>query len=105
MPQVYNKKSKANPAPPNAVYVGRPSAWGNPATMYQESQRDEVCDAFETYARARLRREPHWLDPLIGKDLICYCAPKRCHGDTLLRLAENRAAELRAEATAKEATQ
>ena len=95
MPQVYNKKSKTNPPPPEAVFVGRPSAWGNPATMYKESQRDEVCNTFDMYARARLRREPHWLDPLIGKDLICYCHPKRCHADTLLRMVADEAAKVR----------
>ena len=105
MPQVYNKKSKGNPPPPDAVYVGRPSPYGNTYTMYKESQRDEVCDGFELWAKVKLEREPNWLDPLIGKDLVCFCSPKRCHGDTLLRLAENRAAELRAEAAAKEATQ
>jgi hypothetical protein len=25
--------------------------------------------------------------PLVGKDLVCYCAPRRCHAETLLRLA------------------
>ena len=24
---------------------------------------------------------------LEGKDLVCFCKPKRCHGDTLLRIA------------------
>lgn len=24
---------------------------------------------------------------LVGKDLICFCAPKGCHGDVLLKVA------------------
>ena len=24
---------------------------------------------------------------LRGKDLVCFCAPKRCHGDVLLKIA------------------
>lgn len=31
---------------------------------------------------------------LAGKDLICYCAPKACHGDVLIEVAN---AELRRE--------
>jgi hypothetical protein len=27
------------------------------------------------------------LDELRGRDLLCFCAPKPCHGDLLLRLA------------------
>lgn len=27
------------------------------------------------------------LDELRGKDLVCFCAPRPCHGDLLLRLA------------------
>jgi len=37
-----------------------------------------------------LRDQQHLLrslDTLKGKDLVCYCAPARCHGDLLLRLA------------------
>ena len=27
------------------------------------------------------------LDELCGRDLVCFCAPRPCHGDLLLRLA------------------
>jgi len=27
------------------------------------------------------------LDELRGRGLVCYCAPRSCHGDLLLRLA------------------
>jgi Domain of unknown function (DUF4326) len=27
------------------------------------------------------------LDELRGRDLVCFCAPRACHGDLLLRLA------------------
>lgn len=83
--RVFNKKRELYP--PDAVYVGRPSPWGNPFVMMTENDRNQVCDKFEAYARERLRREPDWLEPLKGKDLVCYCSPKRCHADTLLILA------------------
>lgn len=80
MPKVHNKHH--NTAPVDAVYIGRGSSWGNPWIIGVDGDRDEVCDLFE---RATL---PHLdLTPLIGKDLVCFCAPKRCHGDALLRAA------------------
>lgn len=72
---------------PDVVYVGRPSVWGNPFTMKDEADRDRVCDLFDKYAAWRLQYEPEWLLPLRGKVLGCYCAPKRCHAETLDRLA------------------
>ena len=52
-----------------------------------------------------LRNQHHLLralDELRGHDLLCFCAPKACHGDLLLRLAnasrEERIAWWRADA-------
>lgn len=73
--------------PENCYNVMRGSHWGNPFIMDDESERDAVCDMFEAYALWRLKRDPHWLDPLKGKHLLCCCAPRRCHAETLLRLA------------------
>lgn len=74
-----------------AVRVDRSSPWGNPFQIVGEIGRDEVCDKFELYAQWRLTVEPDWLKPLRGKNLACWCAPKRCHADTLLRLANEEA--------------
>lgn len=71
----------------NVVAVDRSSDWGNPFIMHTESMRDHVCEQFERYAKWRLIHEPEWLAPLRGKNLACWCAPKRCHAETLLRLA------------------
>lgn len=87
MAQVLNKKVCGVPA--GAVYVGRPSPWGNPFAMRAESERALVVRRFEDYARQRLGREPHWLDALRGKDLVCFCAPRACHADVLARLVND----------------
>lgn len=73
----------------DGVRVDRGSQWGNPFIMENESEkeRDRVCDLYERYAEWRLSVEPHWLDELKGKNLACWCTPKRCHAETLLRLA------------------
>lgn len=73
--------------PEDAVYVGRPSEWGNLFKIGRDGTREEVIKAFEAYALERLKRKPDWLAPLRGKDLVCWCAPKACHADVLLRLA------------------
>jgi len=72
---------------PGAVRVDRQSRWGNPFVLGVDGTRDNVCDLFREYAEWRLTVQPGWLDPLVGKALACHCAPKRCHAETLIELA------------------
>lgn len=69
------------------VYIGRPSKWGNPFTM-PENTRDEAVDKYEQWIlnNPELLKD---LPELTGKILGCYCSPKRCHGDVLLKLANS----------------
>ena len=85
MPKVWNSRDLNTPL--NAVYVGRPSPWGNPYPMHGEKTRARCIERFKDYAEKRLLTDPHWLDSLRGKDLICWCAPLPCHADVLLKLA------------------
>ena len=62
------------------VYIGRGSPWGNPFRIGEHGTRDEVCDRFETEILPFLD-----VEPLRGKNLVCFCAPQRCHGDSILR--------------------
>ena len=51
-----------------------------------DGDRAAVIAKYETW----LRRQHHLLralDELRGRNLLCFCAPKVCHGDLLLRLA------------------
>lgn len=78
--KVHNKHARS--APPDAVYVGRGSPWGNPYKVGEHGSREQCIRQFE------LDVLPHLdLSPLRGKHLICYCAPKACHADVLLREA------------------
>ncbi len=74
-----------------AIRIDRRTVWGNPHRPKDKSiaERNRVCDLFEIYAQERHRRDPSWLAPLKGHDVACWCAPKRCHGDTLIRLAND----------------
>lgn len=80
MPKVYNKNAGDYPA--RAVYVGRGSPWGNPWRVGEHGTREEVISRFERETLPTLD-----LRPLEGRDLVCFCAPKACHADALLKAA------------------
>ena len=84
MPKVYNKRDKNIPS--GAVYVGRPSKWGNPFKIGEHGTREQVIEAYRLWI---LRGNPlkDKLSELKGKDLVCWCAPRPCHADVLLELA------------------
>lgn len=70
---------------PDAVYIGRPSKWGNPFTIGKDGTREEVIAKYETW----IKTQPQLikaLPELVGKDLGCWCAPKACHGDVLIKM-------------------
>lgn len=67
-----------------AVYCGRGSPYGNPFIIGKDGDRDEVCDKFERYILPNLD-----VSPLYGKDLVCFCKPKRCHCDSILKKVNN----------------
>ena len=86
MPKVYNKYR--NP-PSDAVYIGRGSPWGNPFShksgtkaQFQVETREEAIRRFECEVLPTLD-----VSSLRGKDLVCFCKPQACHGDSILRKA------------------
>lgn len=85
MPKVWNKKNEK--VPKGAVYIGRPSKWGNPFFMIQESQRDRVLKQYEEWLDQNPKIKEAAKRELRGKDLVCFCSPKKCHGDVLFRIA------------------
>jgi len=82
------------------VYVGRPSILGNPYKMKTIYDRNEVCDKYEVWF------EKHKDDDAIKQELdrlmdiyyhndnklilTCYCAPNRCHAETIKKYLEKR---------------
>lgn len=90
MPKVLNKQT--DPIPPGAVYVGRPSKWGNPYKVGPYTRERAVALYRELIERALADPEDPFdakvkLEELRGKDLVCWCAPLPCHADILLELA------------------
>ena len=84
-PRVLNKRY--DPIPLGAVYVGRPSKWGNPFTMPAYS-REEAVERHKIWVASFASGSPiKDIKELRGKDLVCWCAPLPCHADVLLELA------------------
>lgn len=87
-PKVVNRRYLPKGSlPENAVYVGRPSPWGNPYRLGAGRSRAQVIEHY----RAWLERYPEMAErarkELRGKDLVCWCAPEPCHADVLLEIA------------------
>lgn len=80
--KVYNRALRNEPA--DAVYIGRGSPYGNPFVIGKHGTRDKVCDRFEREVLPTLN-----VELLRGKDLVCYCAPMRCHGDSIMKKLNN----------------
>lgn len=85
MPKVYNRHKDIAPA--GAVYIGRPSRWGNPFVVGQDGSRDEVIEKYYEYLKENPELVEDIKKELAGKDLVCYCSPLPCHGDVLLFIA------------------
>lgn len=83
--------------PLGAIYAGRPGPYGNPFFIGKEYQPGKLVTPennlllFEAYARDRLKREPHWLEPLRDVELVaCWCKlTSPCHVDILLKLLKD----------------
>lgn len=76
------------------AYVGRPSPLGNPFRIGPDGSRDEVIAKYRKWLWERVQQAGspqllelealhmrHWRD---GKlNLVCWCAPERCHADVI----------------------
>jgi hypothetical protein len=91
VPKVLNKHF--DEIPEGAVWIMRPGKWGNPYShmphtqaQYRVHSREEAVAAYEEHfeQNEQLKADLH---ELRGKDLICCCKPRQCHGDFLMRKA------------------
>lgn len=102
--RIQRKRTKGWKMPPNTVYVGRPSKWGNPFKVGDHIRGlagtalpMQIPDAATAVALFRARatdpiagyvfRENVWKE-LRGKNLACFCPLNQpCHADILLEIA------------------
>ncbi len=79
------------------VYIGREGHghdgyWGNPYSITCDGGRERVIALYREYFLKRLRVDPEFarrIMELKGKRLGCFCAPKPCHGDVIVRYLES----------------
>lgn len=72
---------------PGAIYIGRPSTYGNPYVIGQDGSRQEVIEKHRAWLLGQPDLVRRVKEDLAGKVLACFCAPLPCHGDTLAELA------------------
>lgn len=72
------------------VYIGRPTIFGNPirlADPTDEGERERVIVQYAEYFQTRIASDAVFrraVEALRGRDLGCWCAPRRCHGEVIL---------------------
>lgn len=82
------------------VRIDRQSVLGNPFFMKDESMRDEVCDKYQAYFEREILKKGSPFHKEVTRlyklaksgqqlNLQCWCAPKRCHGDTIKKFIES----------------
>lgn len=85
-------------APPNAVYIGRGSDWGNPYVIGPDGTREDVIRKYEVIVKGAYglmtTSNKERLSSLHGKPLECFCYPRPCHGEVLHKYAAMAKAEL-----------
>jgi hypothetical protein len=92
--RIQRKRTKGWKMPPNTVYVGRPTKWGNPVEITETQPRDKCVEAFRRFLFGMwgygdgLRVAKEAKSELRGKDLACWCPlGQPCHADVLLEIA------------------
>ena len=97
--RIQRKRTKGSGMPKNAVYVGRPTRFGNPfyiipgetngAVLAVERYRLWITQGIHNSLFAfRLPPISQEIALLRGKDLACWCSlDQPCHADVLLELA------------------
>ncbi len=113
MPErVQRKRTKGWKMPPNTVYVGRPTIWGNPFNTNDKKTDVKKYKAAISKFPVHYEQLVSWREAggltrnlvivatseamtwLRGKNLACWCAlDQPCHADILLRLANEEARE------------
>jgi len=92
---------REKPSLPYDFIVDRTTALGNPLALCSEDRRDKVCNSYDAYLPQKIIEK----DPAIIKELnilffayvhyeklrlFCWCAPKRCHAETIRNILYNK---------------
>lgn len=80
---------------PNFTYIGRTcgewlqSKWANPFKMESDKsdKRKIVINKYKKWLKEQEQLLKDW-EELVARKLGCWCAPKPCHGDILIKLVK-----------------
>ena len=72
---------------PYDVYIGRPGPFGNPFVVGRDGTREEVIEKYAEWLRAQPKLVARVKRELKDCVLGCWCAPKACHGEVLVAVA------------------
>lgn len=78
------------------IYIGRANVikdgyFGNPFRMDNESQRNDVLWRYQLYFSERIKNDREFRARVVqlkGKVLGCFCKPRACHGDVIVKWLE-----------------
>jgi Domain of unknown function (DUF4326) len=91
--RIQRHRTKGWKMPPNTVYVGRPSRYGNSCKVGDwtigKRGRQTAASAVEVFRlHATVLQNKELMEALRGKDLACWCPlDQPCHADVLLEIA------------------
>ena len=95
--RIQRKRTKGWRMPDCAIYVGRPTKFGNPFNVTDDRTNAEAVFAYEQWLTCpcitadipeKKKVILDSLEELRGKDLVCWCRlSSACHADILLDLS------------------
>lgn len=89
--RIQRRRIKGWRMPPNCIYVGRGSKWGNPFKIGIDGTREKCVERYRLLIEGNIWTFPNKTEiqrVLKGKDLCCFCPlDKPCHADILLKYA------------------
>jgi hypothetical protein len=84
--RIQRKRTKGWKMPPNTLYVGRPTKWGNPYIVGKDGTLEQCIGKYKSSMSIMLKQDA--VKELKGKDLSCFCPEgSPCHADVLLEIA------------------
>lgn len=91
--RIQRKRTKGWKMPKGAVYVGRPTKWGNPFVVTADKSLGQIVLEYRLMIGSNMWTSPskqEIKDELRGKDLACWCPlDQPCHADVLLEIANS----------------
>lgn len=89
--RIQRKRIRGWRMPPNAIYVGRPTKWGNPFRIGKDGSAADCVEFYRAAIKCAATLDGQAYNiraELRGKDLACFCPlDQPCHADVLLEIA------------------